>query len=154
MATARQILERAKAFNLLKEAADIVKQTDDVITDYVRAQLYTGKDKKGNMIYPQYKNDSPANKRYAIKKNRQNPIPGLGHPDLFLRGDLYKRLNVEVLDESVFFRSQVRHFKYVYSNYGEEKTFGLSEESMNEYRGKTLLPLLRKRLFFALTYEL
>lgn len=73
-----------------------IEQTKDKSPDIVRSQLHYGEDGTGHQISPKYKQEG-----YAIAKEEQNPIPGLGTPDLFVTGDFTSEIE-EVVDASSY----------------------------------------------------
>jgi hypothetical protein len=56
-----------------------------------RGQLHDGQDNTGRLQSPDY-----ADERYAVHKNEENPVPGLGVPDFFVTGDYYNSIQMTV----------------------------------------------------------
>ncbi len=54
-------------------------------------QLHDGHDNTGRLQSPDY-----ADERYAVHKNEENPVPGLGVPDFFVTGDYYNSIQMTV----------------------------------------------------------
>lgn len=61
-----------------------------------RGQLHDGQDNLGNLQNPLY-----ANEIYAEHKEAENPVPGLGIPDFFVKGDYYNSIQM-VINESQY----------------------------------------------------
>jgi hypothetical protein len=97
MATIREVLNNVKSFNLTTAAMDVVSENKEKLIAIQNKRLTTkGHGSDDNKLRP-YKN-----KRYAIYKHEMNPLPGLGVPDLKLRGDYLNASYVNVLGNGAF----------------------------------------------------
>ena len=103
MASIIDIAKRAKAYNIDQTAEVIVKRNFPLMRRLNEVQLLDGEKNNGSEIAPEY-----ASRRYASKKNQQNPRPGFGTPDLHLKGGFFKFIdgrfndvNVEMYNSSI-----------------------------------------------------
>lgn len=71
--------------------AELVIKHSTKILEAQKEQLKSGRNADGKKITPKY-----ASKSYGLAKNKMNSLPGLGTPDLFLTGELYRRLDLIV----------------------------------------------------------
>lgn len=99
--------------------AEAIEMSDKEIVRLNQKQLKSSKLSTGQPIKPKY------SKAYSKKK-------GYSSPDLFLTGELYKEMFVDVQENSgeYFVVSDAPHTKYPVAKYGKE-VFGLTKESSN-----------------------
>ena len=121
--TIHELQRRWKQIDLKKAAASIVAEHKKDIADLNREQLMDGVNKEGKKLR---KYRSP---KYAARKNRMNPIPGLGNPDLYLTGRFQEAMNVKLNSKTSFeIYSTDSKAPKLTKQYGKE-IFGLTEQS-------------------------
>ena len=87
--TARSSIKQLK--KELKIIAEIaVQEHSNIIIDMNTETLMHGLDADGEKLTPEYRSDE-----YAAEKNRMNPLPGEGTPDLFLEGNFHSGFYVK-----------------------------------------------------------
>lgn len=69
---------------------------------------------------------------YAFEKEKQNPLPGFGRPDLYQTGDFYKAFVVRVKGNFYEITSTDGKTKSLTEKYGKD-LFGLTEQSKKEF---------------------
>ena len=88
MATIKQLRDSYRKIKVQEQVQQALRVTQRSYIALLKAQLYAGFNvygrKMGEEPYGAYV--LPA---YAIEKERMNPLPGLGNPDLFLTGAFY-----------------------------------------------------------------
>lgn len=136
MATATEILERLQSLSVREMLIESIEETADLYVDLNTAQLLEGKDGDNQPLRPQYAIES-----YADQKNRMNPLPGYGNPDLKLTGAFYKGYGVRVEGTDVVKFSTVSYADGLFEKYGN--AIGqLDEERHEEYVQGDLAPIL------------
>lgn len=136
LTTANDMIKRFSSLDIKNESFNAVSETKETITEIQKEQMFHGLNAEGKRI-GRYRNS-----KYARAKNDMNPLPGLGVPDLKLRGGFYAGFKTEV--EPEVFRSFSTDEK------NDELTakydpFGLNKESKSEYAEK-LKPVLVKNI--------
>lgn len=117
--------------------------TKEGIADQNAEQLLHGLRSDGSEIMPEYSNDL-----YAQVKNRMNPLPGFGVPDLYKTGSFVEHIKVEVgsdkiTEDSTDEKSEMLQKKY---SKGKAKIFGLSKPYRREYLDQNLRPEFKRRM--------
>ena len=98
-----------------------IEENNRLFVQLNQAQLKKGITSKGTKIRPKYK--SP---RYAEIKNKQNPEPGFGTPDLFRTGEMFSQMDTVVFDKDY----EITSFAPVIKELVRFKdAFGLSPDS-------------------------
>ena len=130
-----------KSLNKIDLLTDSVNNNDKTIIKSQQDQMFSGKDNANRKIKPKYKSE-----KYSEYKNKENPLPGKGIPDLKLSGDMYNSMFLEVSDNEYTIGSDVDYFDALKEKYGT--AFGLSKQTIkktpevnNEY-----LKLVHKKL--------
>ena len=127
--TTAELIARLKKVQVAVIAVEAIKQTEsDYIAIQTGKQMLYGIEATGKSISPEYMNAA-----YARKKNRRNPLPGYGVPDLRLSGALYKETKFLKVDQTqIEISSDVSYAKYVEGRYGS-KIYGLSPKNRASY---------------------
>jgi hypothetical protein len=113
-----------------------INETADTIIQANQAQLYiSSMDAFGNKLSLY---SSPI---YALDKEKQNPLPGFLHPDLFLTGDFYRGFKVTVDANGLYsvYSIDIKADKLT-AQYGCA-IFGLTKENMQKYAIETFFPV-------------
>jgi hypothetical protein len=84
------------------------------------------------------------NKAYAIKKNKMNPLPGLGNPDLKYTGSFYDGIFVNVSGDKITIGSHDEKAQMLEANY--KNVFGLSPQEMEDFLYGKLRPVYRQNI--------
>lgn len=129
MATLAEMSRRWKGLNLFKIYQEVITEETEEILDLNRDQLEKGKTSKGKKIKPKYK------KRYAEKKNKLNPMPGLGTPDLKLSGGFYKSRTLKNKSGIFIFGATVAYKKYIEPKYDD--IYGLDPKNQKIFIEET-----------------
>lgn len=109
---------------------EVVKKNRDIILEAEKNQLQFGLGSDGKKITPSYASDD-----YAFDKHQQNALPGLGNPDLFKSGDMYKNMDLTLTGTNqYFFVSNVSYFNDLTDKY--KTAFALSAKSLKPIREK------------------
>lgn len=112
-----------------------LEQSQYEILAFNRGQLYDGKDNTGSLISPMY-----AEERYAIVKEEENPVPGLGIPDLFVTGDFYNGMGVVVNSSQYNFTISSRDIKAPKLELKYKNIYGLDPENTGYFSNEILKP--------------
>lgn len=128
MATIAEVVSAWASLNLQDEIVKTMSDMSRELADQNRAQLKKGQTAKGGK-FKEYASDN-----YASVKNRMNPIPGYGNPDLFLRGDFAAGIKLSVgLDGGDMGSTDGKEAR-LEGMYGAENIFGLNDESLGEIK--------------------
>ena len=127
--TAAALIQVLKGVKVAKIAVKAVKQTQtEYLNIQTQKQMLYGIDATGNKISPSYTTAA-----YSRQKQRFNPRPGYGIPDLRMSGDLYEETKFIKVDETqIEIESKVPYAKYVESRYGSD-IYGLSPKNRGTY---------------------
>ncbi len=149
--TIAEMSRRFEKFNLIDEAADIMQQHEQELADYNRMQLYKGLDADGNFLSPKYSEDpffksKESAARYAQWKKDITPDPDrpLDVPNLFINGYYHFSIIAVVRGNVVEFVSNNAIGDSIKRKY--KRANGLTDESIQKYRGVLLFPLLVRRI--------
>lgn len=127
--TIAEVVANVNKLDLTKEAMRSVVTHKEDIADLNRDQLLDGLTFEGKKIAPEYRSPS-----YARQKNRRNPMPGYGIPDLYKTGRFHEGIKVDVVDKDKFDQnstdSKNSMLKGKYPN-----IMGISEDSKSELIG-------------------
>lgn len=140
-----QLVKKLKAMEmgLVSILAAAMEKHKEELIFLNQQQLYErGTDGEGKKL-KRYKNKS-----YAKKKHRLNPLPGLGVPDLFLKGNLLDSMTLKTQGESFNINSSLYYAKYIFKNYGEQ-VFKLTKGSKRQgwkIIKPTVLKLIKQQL--------
>lgn len=97
MSTFAQLHKKFSELDLKKEAVSVIVAHKPEIVEFNKSQLLNDGETKLGVKLKKYKSDA-----YARKKNRRNPSPGLGNPDLYDKGDFFDGMTVKIIDENKY----------------------------------------------------
>jgi hypothetical protein len=105
---------------------EVLDEESNTILALNKEQMSRGENYKGQKITPKYK--SPY---YARKKNRLNPAPGLGTPDIEVSTNLKDEMDIVTPTKKIYnIVSFVGYVKYVIPRY--DGVFGLQQKNLNK----------------------
>ena len=130
------------------QATEVVRENENILVDMNTEQLKQGKDSIGDSITPEYYSDE-----YAYMKNRMNPRPGFGTPDLFLEGDFQEGFFVEETNGGWEIDSRDEKRNILASKYGAD-IFGNTEQDETEFNEEYILPRLAEWIMATLNEKL
>lgn len=125
MVTINDIRKRLTAAVIKTEASKSVEATKEIIVIRQQEQMLQGLNAKGEKI-GRYRNN-----KYARYKNEINPLPGLGVPDLKLKGGFFSGMQTNVTLETFTTDSVDEKSPQLKAKYGD--IFGLTDNSKTEY---------------------
>lgn len=121
----------------LKQTAELVLLDNERrVTKLLRDQHLRGESGNGGKISPKY-----SYPYYALRKERLNPRPGYGTPDLEYSGEMHDTLYIE--EDRFTFHSPVEYFQDLLLKYGD--AFVLSPDSLRVMR-QWFVPEVKKRI--------
>ena len=126
--TADDMLEIFQKVDVDGAAAQAVNDSGETFAKLNRRQLFAGTTPDGDRLTPDYKS-----KYYANKKNKMNPKPGLGTPDLRVTGDFQDQFEVTADTEEIDITSPVEYAARLTELYGDAQIYGLNDENTQEY---------------------
>jgi hypothetical protein len=139
MATLLNMLDRVKAMDV----SAIVTETMEAVTPDIKAsqqgQMLKGLNARGTRI-GMYRSGA-----YAVIKNRMNPVPGYGVPDLKLTGEFHREIYAEIRGDKVIIDSVNEKTEALAKKYGEE-IFGLNAESKTTLIEDVVRPQFMKKV--------
>jgi hypothetical protein len=136
MATITSYAKKFHTLNIEAELPKIIEQVAPEMIAYNQQQMYRSSiDSLGNPL-GMYKS-AP----YALRKYEQNPLPGLGRPDLNLTGTLYRGMYLKVTGRSFYLGSYDAKEGKVEKKYGKD-IWGLTRESKTKLAKNDVRPLL------------
>lgn len=140
--TASALIQKLKNVKVAVIAVEAIKQTEaEYLNIQTRKQMLYGIDATGNAISPSYTTNS-----YSKKKNRMNPLPGYGTPDLKVTGVLYRETKFIKVDQTqIEIVSEAPYAKYVEGRYGS-KIYGLSPKNRSAYAFGPFFKAFKKQL--------
>jgi hypothetical protein len=101
-----------------------------------RGQLHDGQDNTGHLQSPDY-----AEERYALHKNADNPVPGLGVPDFFVTGDYYNSIQVKVNASQYAITTYSSGVDYAPKLEAKwDRNYGLDPENLGFFSSEILKP--------------
>jgi hypothetical protein len=128
MATIEDVTKSWASLNFIDEVLSTMSDMSRELADQNRLQLKKGQTAKGGK-FNEYASDT-----YASMKNRMNPLPGFGNPDLFLTGKFASEIRLIVsLSEGDMGSTDTKESK-LESMYGADNIFGLNDESLGEVK--------------------
>lgn len=137
MATIHEMNRRMKQVDLSKIAVSIIADSKQELIDKNKEQLLDeGFDRKSKKL-KRYASNS-----YAARKNKLNPFPGFGNPDLYRTGAFHRGFQLKLLTKNSFeIFSTDSKSKDLEKKYGTD-IFGLTDQSKKEYSAETMQPQL------------
>lgn len=130
------------------KAAEVVRENENILVDMNTATLKQGLDATGNPITPSYFSDD-----YAEMKNRMNPRPGFGTPDLFLEGDFQEGYFLKEIPGGWETDSRDEKRNMLVSKYSDA-IFGNTEQDETEFNEEYILPELVEWIMSTLNEKL
>lgn len=142
MAGLKAIISKVQSLNMREIAQLSVLNTTDQVVELNQMQLTEGLNAKGDLLgatkpYRPYKMED--GREYADFKNRINPVPGYGNPDLYLTGAFYEGMYGQVENDVLRIDSRDSKSNALQGKYGRD-IFGLTEESKAHYVRVVLKP--------------
>lgn len=135
-----EMKRRLQGLDVQAVAVASMEETAQDFIDLNTEQMYAGKDSDGEPIQPDYKSDV-----YAQMKNRMNPAPGYGVPDLKATGAFYAGYTLKVDAGQVTEDSDVEYADKLTEQYGEQ-IWGLDDENLAAYRTGPFWSVLKKKV--------
>lgn len=126
MTTISEAYENVKRLQLRKQVPIILEQSKEEIIALNQRQLYNNSEDSEGTPLRLYSSAG-----YSFEKEKRNPNPGYGRPDLFLHGDFYRGFKVTITPEFYIINSTDSKTKKLIAKYGED-IFGLTKESKTE----------------------
>jgi hypothetical protein len=138
LATIEDLYNAFKQVDLRRELPVLIVNTKTQIQIKVTNQMDKGELSTGYKIAPTYGSDY-----YAGIKNKLNPTPGYGTPDIRLTGDLYNEIDITANEDEYDIESNVPYAKSPsILKYGDN-LLRMSEDSKQEYCDETLGPAIQ-----------
>lgn len=135
MATLHEMQRRLKTVDLKQIAIGIVADTKPDLIDKNREQLMDEGTDRRNKKLQRYRSNS-----YAARKNKMNPFPGFGNPDLYRTGAFQRAFQFKLLSKDTFeIYSTDSKAKDLEKKYGTD-IFGLTDQSKSEYNKTIMQP--------------
>ena len=135
----KKIISGIKSLDIKQMLYEVLDQTDTILTDLNKEQLYSGFDSEGQRL-SEYKQ-----KEYSLFKNELNPAPGLGNPDLYVTGAFYDSFKIRIESNKVLFLADDSKALELISKYGNA-ILGLSENNLGIYLKNYLQPMMTEKL--------
>ncbi len=139
MGTIIGLKRKIEAMDVDRIAVSAVSNTTEEMANIQAEQMMHGLDSKGQPI-GQYR--SPI---YAEVKNRMNPLPGFGVPDLKLTGAFYRGIVAKVSGDVVVTDSTDSKSADLQKKYGAD-VFGLDTQYKGEYLREALQPEFSRQI--------
>lgn len=130
--------KKVESLNVETVSEEAVSATSENISEENKKQLFEGFDKEQQKL-SEYRNPV-----YAEVKNRMNPLPGFGNPDLKKTGAFYQGIQVRVEGAVIRTDSSDPKNDALVKKYGD--IFGLGGKFKAEYISKFLRPAFFKQL--------
>lgn len=140
MTTIKQMLERVESIQLREAVPVIIEDTKDEILRLNKLQLYNRGEDRNAQPLRLYGSLS-----YALEKNKMNPRPGFGRPDLFVTGQFYRGFNVKVSKNAFNVSSTDSKTPELVKKYSED-IFGLTPQSKTEYAKKVVYGRIKSHI--------
>lgn len=138
--TFTEIHQTISKFNAEQVVSDVYEQTKEPLADLNAVQLLNGLSAKGKNL------KSYSNPVYAELKNRMNPLPGFGNPDLRLTGAFYRGIYASSQGGRLSITSTDSKTPDLEKKYGELNIFGLSEKFRIEHVVENIEPAFKKEI--------
>lgn len=132
MTTIASMLRKFQSLDLRSEVPRIIEQTSPIIEKLNKSQLYehsVDRDGEPLRLY--------ASLSYALEKNRRNPKPGFGRPDLFNEGSFFAQFFTVVGSNTFETSSRDSKTSGLVAKYSAD-IFGLTKENKSKYANETL----------------
>ena len=122
--TFTDLQQKIASLNVEQIINSVYNETKAQLEDLNTEQLSAGINVNGG-TFPKY--EFP---EYAKLKNKMNPVPGIGNPDLKYTGDFHRSITAEITGTKIDIRSNLTGEKVqnLEQWYSPERIYGLSEE--------------------------
>lgn len=134
-------LESLRKLDFEDITVQVLQDSEEVILQRNKAQMYRGKDTNNNFIQPYVLPE------YALKKHRMNATPGYGNPDYYLTGAYYRDMRFEVDNAEMHIYNVNQKAPYLETraggdnqDYGADLLYGLGEQEHNAFVDQDLTP--------------
>lgn len=138
--TFTELNQTIQKFDAEQVVEEVYEQTKEPLADLNAVQLLQGLSAKGRNL------KSYASPLYAEMKNRMNPLPGYGNPDLRLTGAFYRGIYASNQSGSLSITSTDSKTPDLEKKYGELNIFGLSEKFRIEHVVENIEPAFKKEI--------
>lgn len=138
--TVRELYTKFKSFDTQKEGRRAIERTKDAAVDLNREQLYFSSMRSDGSYLQAYRSEF-----YAEYKERKNPSPGFGSPDLYDTGSFQNKMFAVVKGDELTFDSKDSKTADLVKKYGK-LIFGLTSKSLDEYATVTVHRELVRRV--------
>lgn len=126
MATISEVNNNWQRLDIDTEVINTIKSNAERMLTLNKEQLKEGFDKQGKRLR-EYRSDL-----YAQVKNRMNPLPGYGNPDLFKTGAFFEEFTLRVEQKFYFYMySQDDKYYRLVKDYGKD-IFGLGDNKRED----------------------
>jgi len=140
MGTIANLKRRIETLDIDRVITSSFGNTIEQLADENAVQLSKGETSRdGN--FRSYRNPE-----YATMKNRMNPVPGFGNPDLKLTGSFYHGIYARVEGTKIVIDSTDPKTDDLKKKYGDKYIFGLNNKSRSEYLREFLRPQVARQL--------
>lgn len=125
--TVRELYSKFKSFDTKTEGVRAIDVTKEAAVDFNREQLYFSSVRSDGSYLQGYKSEF-----YAEFKNRKNPSPGFGAPDLYDTGSFQNKMFAVIESDKLRFDSKDSKTSDLVEKYGRN-IFGLTKQNLDEY---------------------
>lgn len=139
MATVAELLNTLNEVDVATEAVTAITQTKDEMIMLNQVQLSAGYDSEGYRLL-QYRS-----KDYAASKHLQNPLPGIGNPDLILTGAFISSFDVKLSGYDILFNASDDKAPELLSKYGDD-VLGLMHGQQRYYNEEVFYPVFARQI--------
>jgi len=136
MATIRKYASNFAKIDIQAQLPKLIEEVAPEAIAYNQQQLYRSSVDRFGKSLKKYQSPS-----YALYKYRLNPLPGLGRPDLNLKGTLYRGMYLKVQGRGFYFGSYDAKESQVERKYSKD-IWGLTKESKRKLAINDVRPLL------------
>jgi hypothetical protein len=145
------LIESVKAFDVEENIEEAVNDDPEAITMYNKQQLYNeGMGSNGSKIR-EYA-DARKTRGYSEVKNRMNPNPGYGTPDIFFTGETYREMFAKMNKNELIISSLTPQTPKLEAD--RPNIFGLTNESEDKAAEDVIEPALQNKLVEKVGVEL
>lgn len=138
MTTVAGMMRKLESFDLLNEIRLILEKNKNVLKESEKMQWKTGERSTG-APFGKYKSG-----KYALMKNKMNPLPRVGNMDLILTAKTIDSLTVDVISDALVYNLASDEHDLV-ARFGEN-ILGMNTKSRKAFIEVILLPELVKAI--------
>lgn len=159
MATINDVIENLSSFNVREQAACVIKKNTGAMVLLNLSQLFSGEDVNGYHFHEYAPFKTETGEEYSEVKNKMNPRPGLGNPDLKFTGNFYRGIYAEVRGNDIIMdsrddKSDILQEMYDEPDEGtsldydkESLIFGLQDKNYETFLFEVTFPDFKKEFF-------